>query len=104
MPIKLAWELRRTAADRKASPGLPWQDQMKIMRRVLPLIWPKGEPNIKLRVVACAILVIAGKVISVTMPLLWRGVMLCVARFSIDTMFGCASLPGTDADPAAPGI
>lgn len=34
----------------------------------------------------------------VTMQLLWRGVMVCVARFSIDTMFGCASLHGTDAD------
>jgi putative hemolysin len=34
----------------------------------------------------------------VTMQLLWRGVMVCVARFSIDTMIGCASLQGTDAD------
>jgi len=31
-----------------------------------------------------------------TMQLLWRGVMVYVARFSVDTMFGCASLPGTD--------
>jgi putative hemolysin len=30
------------------------------------------------------------------MQLLWRGVMAYVARFSIDTMFGCASLAGTD--------
>lgn len=31
-----------------------------------------------------------------SLQLLWRGVMVYVARFSIDTMFGCASLPGTD--------
>jgi putative hemolysin len=37
----------------------------------------------------------------VTMQLLWRGVMVCVARFSIDTMFGCASLQGTDPDALA---
>lgn len=37
----------------------------------------------------------------ITMQLLWRGLMLCVARFSIDTMFGCASLHGTDADALA---
>lgn len=37
----------------------------------------------------------------VTMQLLWRGVMVYVARFSIDTMFGCASLPGTDPEAAA---
>lgn len=30
------------------------------------------------------------------MQLLWRGVMVYVARFSIDAMFGCASLQGTD--------
>ena len=36
-----------------------------------------------------------------TMQLLWRGVMVCVARFSIDTMFGCASLQGTDPDALA---
>ena len=30
------------------------------------------------------------------MQLLWRGVMSYVARFSIDLMFGCASLQGTD--------
>jgi putative hemolysin len=36
-----------------------------------------------------------------TMQLLWRGVMAYVARFSIDLMFGCASLAGTDADALA---
>jgi len=34
-----------------------------------------------------------------SMQLLWRGVMAYVARFSVDLMFGCASLQGTD--PAA---
>ena len=31
-----------------------------------------------------------------SMQLLWRGVMVYVNRFSIDLMFGCASLQGTD--------
>ena len=35
------------------------------------------------------------------MQLLWRGVMAYVARFSIDLMFGCASLAGPDADALA---
>jgi putative hemolysin len=35
------------------------------------------------------------------LQLLWRGVMVYVARFSVDTMFGCASLPGTDPDALA---
>lgn len=37
----------------------------------------------------------------VTMQLLWRAVMVCVTRFATDTMFGCASLQGTDADALA---
>jgi len=36
-----------------------------------------------------------------SMQLLWRGVMTYVARFSIDLMFGCASLQGTDPDTIA---
>lgn len=36
-----------------------------------------------------------------TMQLLWRGVMTYVARFSIDLMFGCASLQGIDPDQLA---
>lgn len=31
-----------------------------------------------------------------TMQLLWKGLMAYVARFDIDLMFGCASLPGVD--------
>jgi putative hemolysin len=35
---------------------------------------------------------------AVTMQLLWRGVLVYVARYSIDVMFGCGSLPGTNPD------
>ncbi|HAJ47149.1 MAG TPA: ornithine--acyl-ACP N-acyltransferase OlsB [Alphaproteobacteria bacterium] len=31
-----------------------------------------------------------------TMQLLWRGIVVYLARYNIDLMFGCASLPGTD--------
>jgi L-ornithine Nalpha-acyltransferase len=31
-----------------------------------------------------------------TLQLLWKGLLAYVARFDIDLMFGCASLPGTD--------
>ncbi|MFL5236750.1 MAG: GNAT family N-acetyltransferase, partial [Rhizomicrobium sp.] len=36
-----------------------------------------------------------------TMQLLWRGVMVYDLRFSIDLMFGCASLAGTDPNTLA---
>jgi L-ornithine Nalpha-acyltransferase len=38
---------------------------------------------------------------SSTMQLLWKGLMAYVARFSIDLMFGCASLGGTDVEALA---
>jgi L-ornithine Nalpha-acyltransferase len=39
-----------------------------------------------------------------TMQLLWRGVMVYDIRFSIDLMFGCASLAGTDPDALASSL
>jgi L-ornithine Nalpha-acyltransferase len=36
-----------------------------------------------------------------TMQLLWKGLMAYVARFDVDLMFGCASLPGTDVEALA---
>ena len=38
---------------------------------------------------------------SITMQLLWRGLMAYFIRNSTDVMFGCGSLPGTDADALA---
>jgi len=38
---------------------------------------------------------------SSTMQLLWRGVMVYDLRFSVDLMFGCASLAGTNPDVLA---
>jgi putative hemolysin len=35
------------------------------------------------------------------MQLLWKGVLAYVARYSIDVMFGCGSLPGTNPDKLA---
>jgi len=36
-----------------------------------------------------------------TMQLLWKGLLAYVARFDIDLMFGCASLPGIDVSEMA---
>ncbi len=33
---------------------------------------------------------------AITMQLLWRGIVHYLERYSIDVMFGCGSLPGTD--------
>ena len=38
---------------------------------------------------------------AMTMQLLWKGVLAYIARYSIDVMFGCGSLPGTDPNKLA---
>jgi putative hemolysin len=38
---------------------------------------------------------------TTTMQLLWKGLMAYVARFSVDLMFGCASIAGADIDALA---
>lgn len=38
---------------------------------------------------------------SITMQLLWRGLIVYFDRYRTDVMFGCGSLPGTDVDALA---
>ena len=40
----------------------------KTMMRFLPLLWPKGESELKVRVIAALVLVLAGKAIGLTVP------------------------------------
>jgi putative hemolysin len=57
-----------------------------------------GEDGARLLELGRSCVLKAYRARPVAMQLLWRAVMLCVARFSIDVLFGCASLHGTDAD------
>jgi ATP-binding cassette subfamily B protein len=72
--MKSTFELRRST-EQKEKPGIPWRDQAKLMGRVLPMLWPKGQPDIKLRVLGAAILVLAAKVVAVVMPILYKEVV-----------------------------
>src|SRR5690242_4099625 len=74
MAMKTAFELRRSS-EAKEKPGIPWREQARIMGRVLPLMWPAGEYGIKLRVLGAAVLVLATKVITVAMPVLYKDVV-----------------------------
>lgn len=60
-----------------------------------------GEDGARLLELGRSCVLKAYRARPVAMQLLWRAVMVCVARFSIDVMFGCASLHGTDADALA---
>ena len=44
-----------------------------ILRRFLPYLWPKGEPGLRLRVVAALLMVLLGKAIGLIMPFAYKG-------------------------------
>ncbi|MEO6579608.1 MAG: ABC transporter ATP-binding protein/permease [Sphingomicrobium sp.] len=46
-----------------------------VMWRFLPMLWPKGESELRLRVVAALVLVLAGKAISLIMPFAYKAVV-----------------------------
>ena len=46
-----------------------------ILWRFLPMLWPKGETELRLRVVVALVLVLAGKAISLVMPFAYKAVV-----------------------------
>src|SRR5258708_726465 len=68
------WALSRGSSDRR-EPGLGWGDQLRVLRRVLPLMWPEGEPGLKLRGIAAFALIVAAKLVNVTLPLMYKSVI-----------------------------
>lgn len=63
--------LSRAAAPRP-DPGLTWRDQMRVMGRVLKLLWPETDRALKLRVVIAFALVGVAKVANVLVPILYK--------------------------------
>ena len=72
--MKSLWALSRGASEKREA-GLSWRDQAKVMRRVLPLLWPQGEPALKLRVVIAFALVAVAKVGTVIVPIVYKMVI-----------------------------
>ena len=68
------WALARGRTD-KREPGLGWRDQMRVLKRVLPLLWPEGETGLKIRVVSSFAFILLGKVVSVILPLVYKWVV-----------------------------
>src|SRR3954471_15520158 len=57
------------ARERKASSGFD------ALWRFLPMLWPKGESELKARVVAAVVLVLAGKAAVLLMPFAYKAVI-----------------------------
>src|SRR5215471_579517 len=73
--MKSIWALSRGALEQRPQLGLPWRDQLKVLARVLPLLWPKGEPALKLRIVVSVTLVALAKVMNVIVPIIYKMVV-----------------------------
>ncbi|MCY7338395.1 MAG: ABC transporter ATP-binding protein/permease, partial [Sphingomonas bacterium] len=57
----------------------PDQDQTRgsfaVLWRFLPMLWPKGEPELRVRVVVALVLVLTGKAIVLMMPFAYKAVV-----------------------------
>ena len=60
------------AAGEKPNPQLAWRDQMRVMGRVLKLLWPEADRGLKLRVLTAFALVGIAKVANVLVPILYK--------------------------------
>ena len=60
------------APEQRPIPSLGWRDQMKVMGRVLKLLWPESDRALKLRVLTALALVAVAKVASVLIPILYK--------------------------------
>ena len=63
--------LTRAPAPRP-DPQLAWRDQMRVMGRVIRLLWPETDRGLKLRVLTALALVGLAKVASVLVPILYK--------------------------------
>ena len=66
--------LTRGRVDKREA-GLGWRDQMRVLRRVWPLLWPQGETELRLRVVAALSLIFVGKLVNVALPIVYKWVI-----------------------------
>jgi ATP-binding cassette subfamily B protein len=60
------------AAEQRPAPSLGWRDQMRVMGRVIKLLWPESDLALKLRVLMAFGLVAVAKVASVLVPILYK--------------------------------
>jgi ATP-binding cassette subfamily B protein len=72
--VRSLWALS-SAGREKPDPGLTFRDQVQIMRRVLPLLWPEGERALKVRVLFALGLILIAKVANVAVPIFYKWVI-----------------------------
>ncbi|NDV00814.1 ABCB family ABC transporter ATP-binding protein/permease [Pseudoroseicyclus tamaricis] len=74
--------LQKTDANLSGQPVDGWA----VIRRVIPYLWPKGETEVRVRVVASLAMILLYKLISVATPLVYK--------LAVDTLSGDATSTG----------
>ncbi|MEI9986177.1 MAG: ABC transporter transmembrane domain-containing protein [Aliidongia sp.] len=62
----------RPTGDGHRPAAAPFRDQARVVFRLMPLLWPRGEAALKLRVVVALSLIVAAKLINIGVPLLYK--------------------------------
>ncbi len=62
----------RAVSQHAAAPEAPGEQHVAILKYLLPFVWPKGRPDLKVRLVLAAVALIAAKVVTIAMPLAYK--------------------------------
>jgi ATP-binding cassette subfamily B protein len=76
----LAASRRKPAASDADGPG-----HEAIVRHLLPFVWPKGRPDLRLRLVLATLALIAAKVVTIAMPLAYKAAVDALTAISAGT-------------------
>ena len=63
------------------------KSDMRTIIRVAPYLWPKGQPEIKYRVIFSMVALILSKVIAVYTPLIYRDAVNALSNQGVDQLF-----------------
>lgn len=64
--------LDESQTDSSASSSSAWNNFFSKLRTLLPFVWPKNAPSLQLRVLICFLLLGAGRVANVYVPVLYK--------------------------------
>jgi len=80
--------LRHHAVSRHAPAAENYADAQHpaILKHLLPFIWPKGRPDLRLRLVFAGLALVAAKAVTMAMPIAYKA--------AVDTLTALSQLPG----------
>jgi len=65
-------DLIRSPSTEPRAPAASFKAQLRVIRHLAPHLWPAGETGLRIRVLVAFALIVAGKLVTVTIPLLYK--------------------------------